>query len=165
MCFPTCSLCVILSRPLGNLSLFGPSLQECKNTPRGRIRVLQTKTATDIEIQVLPLNSWLFPHKMEVVFMLCFEPPLTVTSAARLLLWWISIMPRSPFIVVISLQLYWNWQYFHTIMVMLIDSHPPPIKKEAKIKGKNKQHLVEKLHLGFLWADLAGVLQALPQSL
>lgn len=72
-------------------------------------------------------------------------------------------MPRSPFIVAISLQLYWNWQYFHTIMVMLIDS--PPIKKEAKIKGKNKQHLVEKLHLAFLWADLAGVFQALPESL
>lgn len=49
--------------------------------------------------------------------------PHPVTPAVWLLQWWISIMPRSPFIVVISLQLYWNWQLFQAITAMLIDSH------------------------------------------
>lgn len=49
--------------------------------------------------------------------------PHPVTPAVWLLQWWISIMPRSPFIVVISPQLYWNWQRFQTITAMLIDSH------------------------------------------
>lgn len=35
-------------------------------------------------------------------------------------LWWISIMARSPFIQLISLLFYSNWQYFHTIMVYLL---------------------------------------------
>lgn len=44
-----------------------------------------------------------------------------VSSLCRLpRLWWISITARSPFIRLISLLLYCNWQYFHTIMVRLL---------------------------------------------
>lgn len=74
-------------------------------------------------------------------------------------------MPRLPFIVVISLWVYWNWQSLHAITAMLIDSHflfkPKLARKEKKRKEKHFEKMAS--HHTFC-AKLADVLQALPND-
>lgn len=72
-------------------------------------------------------NSWPFSYKIGNAYLCCVLLSLSFISFALVsplrrppCLWWISIMARSPFIQLISLLFYSNWQYFHTIMVYLL---------------------------------------------
>ena len=86
-------------------------------------------------------NCWPFSHKIGIAYLFCFFKLFPLSSSFLLSiaclhsLWWISIMARSPLILLISLVLYWNWQRFHTIMVCLFT---------ARILSKQEWQICEK---------------------
>lgn len=89
---------------------------------------LRFKPGIDIQA-VRSNNSWPFSYKIGNAYLCCVILSLSPSFISFAFvspirrppcLWWISIMARSPFIQLISLLFYSNWQYFHTIMVYLL---------------------------------------------
>lgn len=129
------------------------------------------------EILIFLPNSHLAGSRfIKVIFMLClilyfFSPIHTasyISSAAWLSLWWISIMPRSPFIPVISLPFYWNCTLsWPCLLTATSHTKTKPAKRNELIKTKagGREVMLTLYSLYFWHEELACLLQALPNIL
>lgn len=100
-------------------------------------RKLALKTRIDIQGAILN-DIWPFSYKIGNAYLCCVILSLSRSLSVCVLFhslsflpsavclrrlprsWGISIMARSPYIQLISLLFYSNWQYFHTIMLYLL---------------------------------------------